>query len=60
MDKNEFASFLTKRGYPSAVESGVVKINAESTLTKADEKTVQNLMREAGYNASYAYKIYDK
>ena len=56
MTKDEFAVFLTERGYPAQNEGGVVKISEERPLTKADVKAVRSLIQEAGYNASYGYR----
>lgn len=58
MTKSEFAEYLTDNGYPAENENGVVMISKEKPLTKTDIKTVQGLMKEAGYKASYGYTFY--
>ena len=55
MTKDEFAIYLTERGYPAENENGVVMISKDKPLKKTDIKAVRELMKEAGYNASYGY-----
>ena len=57
MTKDEFAAYLTEKGYPAENDGGVVRIRRERPLTKTDVKTVQSMMRDAGYNASYGYTL---
>lgn len=57
MTKIEFAAYLTERGYPAENINGVVTISKEKPLTKADLKAVRDMIREAGYNASYGYSL---
>ena len=57
MTKDEFAAFLTERGYPAENDSGVVKISQDRPLSKIEIKAVRDMMREAGYNASYGYHV---
>lgn len=57
MTKDEFAAYLTEKGYPAENDGGVVRISRERPLTKTDVKTVQSMMRDAGYNASYGYTL---
>ena len=57
MTKSEFAAYLTERGYPAENENGVVKISQDKPLSKIEIKAVRDMMREAGYNASYGYHV---
>lgn len=57
MTKSEFAAYLTERGYPAENENGVVKISQDRPLSKIEIKAVRDMMREAGYNASYGYHV---
>ena len=57
MTKDEFATYLTERGYPAENENGVVKISQDKPLSKIEIKAVRDMMREAGYNASYGYHV---
>ena len=57
MTKSEFATYLTERGYPAENENGVVKISQDRPLSKNEIKAVRDMMREAGYNASYGYHV---
>ena len=57
MTKSEFAAYLTERGYPVENENGVVKISQDKPLSKIEIKAVRDMMREAGYNASYGYHV---
>ena len=55
MNKADFAAYLNEKGYPAENDSGVVMI--QKSLTKTEEKAVQNLVKEAGYRASYGYRL---
>ena len=57
MTKDEFAAYLTEKGYPAENDGGVVRISREKPLTKTDVKVVHNMMLETGYNASYGYTL---
>lgn len=57
MTKTEFAAYLTEKGYPAEDENGVVMIRKGTPLTKKERKEVQEIMAEAGYNASYGYSL---
>lgn len=57
MTKTEFAAYLTEHGYPAENENGVVMIRKDKPLTKTDLKAVRDMIREAGYNASYGYTL---
>lgn len=57
MTKTEFAAYLTEHGYPAENENGVVMISKDKPLTKSDLKALRDMMREAGYNASYGYSL---
>ena len=56
MGKDEFVAYLAERGYSASVESGVVMIRAKKMPAKKDIEIVQDMMKEAGYNASYGWK----
>lgn len=57
MTKEQFASYLTERGYPAENENGVVMIRKEKPLAKKELQEVKAMIREAGYTASYGYKL---
>ena len=57
MTKEEFAAFLTERGYPAENENGVVKISQDKPLSSLEIKEVHRLMKSVGYNASYGYTL---
>ena len=58
MTKEEFAAYLTEKGYPAENENGIVMVSKEKPLTKDEVKTIKNIMHEAGYNASYGYSCF--
>ena len=60
MTKEEFAAYLTERGYPAENENGVVRISKDRPLTTEDVKAVRIMMRETGYKASYGYTLCGK
>ena len=57
MTKEEFAVYLTERGYPAENISGTEIIRKEKLLTKADVKTLRDMIRETGYSASFGYTL---
>lgn len=57
MTKDEFAAYLTQNGYPAENDGGVVRISRDRPLSKSDVKTVNGMMKETGYNASYGYTL---
>lgn len=57
MTKEQFASYLTERGYPAENENGVVMIKKEKQITKKELQEVKTMMRDAGYDASYGYTL---
>lgn len=60
MTKEEFAAYLTERGYPAENDSGVVMIRKDKPLTKKELKEIKEIMRDVGYNASYGYSRYEQ
>lgn len=57
MTKEEFAAYLTGRGYPAENENGVVMIRKGKPLSKQELKDIHNIMRESKYNASYGFTV---
>ena len=57
MTKEEFATYLTERGYPAENISGAVIIRKEKPLTKSDLKILHSMIKETGYNASFGYTL---
>ena len=55
MSKDEFAAYLTERGFPAENNGGVVEIRKERPLTKKELKEVKGHVKEAGYRGSYGY-----
>ena len=55
MAKDEFASYLTEKGYPAENVNGVVMISKNRALTKKDLENIHSMMREKKYDASYGY-----
>ena len=55
MTKDELVIYLTERGYPAENESGVVMV--KKPLSKEDKKAVDAMVKEAGYAASYGYRL---
>lgn len=57
MTKDEFASYLTEKGYPADNINGIVLISKEKPLSKEDEKEVIRIIHETGYNKSFGYLL---
>ena len=60
MGKEEFVSILSRKGYISKIENGVVIVYAHNISNDKEMKAflteVKNLVKETGYGGSYGVK----
>ena len=60
MGKEEFVSILSRKGYISKIENGVVIVYAHNSSNDKEMKAflteVKNLVKETGYGGSYGVK----